>query len=136
MTENKFTPGPWELQGPKQNEEFGNQKYWTIKPNPYKSKANFNTQYAIGFLYPASILGDEEQLANAELIASAPQLKIDNDKLAKTVELLKTTLEAVQARLKSNFKSESLQKQGCLTCDLFGDIDFYIQDAEFKIKNY
>lgn len=81
MDNNKYTPGPWKLQGPKKQEEMGGQTYWAISPDPYKSKADFNKQMCVGFYYPYCGLSIDEQKYNADLIASAPQLAEQNIQL-------------------------------------------------------
>ena len=69
---NNFTAGPWKIQGPKVQEDFGGQTYWTILPEPYKSKAD--PYKVVGFYYPYSGHSKEEQEANAKLINAAPDL--------------------------------------------------------------
>lgn len=66
------TPGEWKLQGPKIQKDFGDQTYWTIMPDPYKSKAD--PYKAVGFYYPYSGLSNKEAEANASLIEAAPSL--------------------------------------------------------------
>lgn len=86
-----FTPGPWKLQGPKIQKDMDNQTYWTIMPDPYKSKAD--PYKAIGFYYPYSGLTKEEQEANATLIASAPRLQAENNQLREALQIAKNYVE-------------------------------------------
>lgn len=91
------TPGPWELQGPKIQKDFGDQTYWTIKPNPYKSKAD--PYICIGFFYPYSGNSEEQQAADADLITSAPQLKVDNETLKSENNKLRKELADLKERI-------------------------------------
>lgn len=92
--EDKHTAGPWELQGPKTQEAMDGQTYWAIKPDPYKSKADHYKP--IGFYYPYSGLTPEEQQANADLIAAAPQLKSDNKVLLNCIKELVNEFEVFE----------------------------------------
>lgn len=110
MKQDNSTPGPWELQGPKIQEDLGGQTYWAIKPNPYKSKA-----YAfkvVGFYYPYSGLTEDEQLANAELMASAPELVTHKEELKSALEdVLKeytTCLKQISELLKMNYSENNV----------------------------
>lgn len=70
--ENKFTPGPWGIHGPKFQTDFGNQKYWSLTTRqPQREDGKWVLP---GFYYPHSVQSEEEMLANAKLIAAAPDL--------------------------------------------------------------
>lgn len=91
------TSGPWMLQGPKTQKDFDNQTYWTILPDPRKSKAD--PYKCVGFFYPYSGHTPEQQKANAELIAVAPVLLSENKRLQAEVDKLKLVLSKLTSDL-------------------------------------
>lgn len=72
MNDTKHTPGPWEIQGPKIQEDFGDQTYWAISTS--KPEIKSGTYKMPGFYYPHSVQTTEESEANAKLISAAPEL--------------------------------------------------------------
>jgi hypothetical protein len=98
------TPSPWQIQGPKIQEDFGGQVYYTIMPDPYKSKAD--PYKAVGFFYPYSGVPSEQQAANAKLICEAvnnyQSLKESNEALIENLENCIERMERARGILKRN----------------------------------
>jgi len=71
IKEEQFTPGEWEIQGPK-IQELSKQIYFSIITKQPETK---DGSYVMpGFYYPHSIQTPEEMEANSRLIASAPNM--------------------------------------------------------------
>lgn len=68
----KFTKGNWETSQQKKNEQYGDQTYFSITTDNMERVGN--TYKAVGFYYPHSVQSFEEMIANANLLAAAPEL--------------------------------------------------------------
>jgi hypothetical protein len=86
-TQNKFTPGPWYVQGPKISEVAAGQTYYAIVSRNPETR---NGTYVVpGFYYPHSVQTEEESAANAQLIAAAPVMIEALQLLTQAIDLSK-----------------------------------------------
>lgn len=101
----QFTKGPWEVQGPKVQKDFGGQTYFSI--GSHSGKITKDTYECPGFFYPHSVQSPETMQANANLIGAAPEMY---DALMATQWLiLGIPMEAVSCEKYKNMKISDLK---------------------------